>query len=197
MKILVGLGNPGKKYQGNRHNAGFRCIDYMAEIYSIPVKKRLCLSDTGRGPLGGNDVLLVKPRTFVNLSGEAASCLLQKFKARPEDLIVIHDDLDLPTGRLRLRLGGRSGGHRGVQSIIDNLSTQDFYRVRIGISRPTTMDGHVWDEDEIVAYVLGDFTPEEDALIQPAVLTAAEAVECILADGITAAMNKYNQAVQG
>jgi len=196
MKIIVGLGNPGRKYRDNRHNAGFCCIDYMAEKYSIPLKKRTCQSDIGQGTIAGHQVILAKPRTFVNLSGNAVSCLLDKYKADADDLIVIHDDLDLATGRIRLKLGGRSGGHRGVNSIIACLGTQDFHRVRIGISRPTSENVRSRDEDEIVEYVLSDFTDEEEKVIDSAISTAAEAIECIIAEGIETAMNKFNNKRQ-
>ncbi|MGA2367650.1 MAG: aminoacyl-tRNA hydrolase [Dehalococcoidia bacterium] len=193
MKIIVGLGNPGSKYKNNRHNIGFRCIDFIAEKCSIPVKKRLCQSDTGRGVIAGEEVLLVKPHTFVNLSGDSVACLLDKFHADLGDLLVIHDDLDLPTGRLRLRLGGRSGGHRGIKSIINCTGGQDFYRIRIGISRPDNTTSRLKDEDDIIDYVLGDFSSTEEGLIQPALASAAEAISCILAEGMTAAMNRYNR----
>jgi PTH1 family peptidyl-tRNA hydrolase len=193
MKIIVGLGNPGNKYKNNRHNIGFRCIDYMAEKFSIPVNKRLCQSDTGRGLIADQEVLLVKPRTFVNLSGNAVACLMDKFHADPDELLVIHDDLDLPTGRLRLRMGGRSGGHRGIKSIINCIGSQDFYRIRIGISRPENTTSRLKDEEDIIDYVLGDFPSNEADLIQPALNGAAEAISCILAEGMTAAMNRFNR----
>ncbi|MHB8085724.1 MAG: aminoacyl-tRNA hydrolase [Dehalococcoidia bacterium] len=193
MKIIVGLGNPGNKYKNNRHNIGFRCIDFITEKCTIPVNKRNCQSDTGRGVMAGEEVMLVKPRTFVNLSGEAVSCLMDKFHVDPDDLIVIHDDLDLPTGRLRLRLGGRSGGHRGIKSIIDCIGSEDFYRVRIGISRPENTSPRSTNEDDIIDYVLGNFAPVEEELIQPALDSAAEAISCIITEGMTTAMNRYNR----
>ena len=193
MKIIVGLGNPGSHYRLNRHNIGFLCIDHIADKFSIPVKKRLCRSDTGQGNIAGCEVLLVKPRTYVNLSGEAINSLLDKFHVKPEGLIVIHDDLDLPTGRIRLRLGGKSGGHRGIKSTIDCIGSPDFNRVRIGISRPGNTGSNYADEDEIVNYVLGDFPPEEAEIIKTAVASVAEAVECLLTDGIEIAMNRFNK----
>jgi len=197
MKIIVGLGNPGSRYRLNRHNVGFRCIDYMADKFSIPLKKRLCRSDTGQGSIAGCEVLLIKPRTFVNLSGEAIACLLDKFHAGPGELIVIHDDLDLPVGGIRLRLGGKSGGHRGIKSAIDCLGSPDFNRVRIGISRPGNKGSRCADEDEIVDYVLGDFPREEEEVIKAAVAGVAEAVECILKDGLETAMNRFNRRGAG
>jgi PTH1 family peptidyl-tRNA hydrolase len=193
MKIIMGLGNPGSQYRFNRHNVGFRCINQLSEKYNIKTKKSWCQSDTGQGIISGNEVLLAKPRTFVNLSGNAALCLVDKLNCTAEELLVIHDDLDLPTGRLRLRLGGKSGGHRGVRSIIDRLGGEDFYRLRIGISRPPRNDNPSYHEDEIVDYVLGNLNPQEEELMQSAIDRACEAVECILAEGLTAAMNKYNK----
>jgi PTH1 family peptidyl-tRNA hydrolase len=197
MKIIVGLGNHGSHYRLNRHNIGFRCIDYIADKFSIPIKKRLCRSDAGQGNIDDCEVLLVKPRTYVNLSGEAINCLLDKFRAKPADLIVIHDDLDLPVGRIRVRLGGKSGGHRGIRSSIDCLGSPNFNRVRIGISRPGNKGSRYADEDEIVDYVLGDFPPEEADIIQTSVISVAEAVECILTDGLEAAMNRFNRRGTG
>ncbi|MBN1374846.1 MAG: aminoacyl-tRNA hydrolase [Dehalococcoidia bacterium] len=193
MKIIIGLGNPGNKYRLNRHNVGFRCIDLLADKYSIKVKKNWCESDTGKGEIAGNEVFLAKPRTFVNLSGHAAACLLSKLNCAPQDLLVIHDDLDLPTGRLRIRMGGKSGGHRGIRSIIDQLGEEGFYRMRIGISRPSRETSSTYYEDEIVDYVLGNLSLQEEQLMQPAIDRACEAAECILSEGITVAMNKFNR----
>jgi len=197
MKIIVGLGNPGSHYRLNRHNIGFRCIDNIADKFSIPVKNRLCRSDAGQGSIDNCEVILIKPRTFVNLSGQAVACLLDKFHARPEDLLVIHDDLDLTTGRIRVRLGGGSGGHRGIKSIIDCIGSKDFNRVRIGISRPGNQGSRYADEEEIVDYVLGNFPPEEADIIKTAVSSVAEVVECILKDGIEIAMNRFNKRGTG
>lgn len=193
MNIIIGLGNPGSQYRSNRHNVGFRCIDQLADKHSIKVKKVWCESDTGKGEIAGKDVLLAKPRTYVNLSGNAALCLLNKSNCTAEELLVIHDDLDLPTGRLRIRLGGKSGGHRGIRSIIDRLGGEDFYRIRIGISRPPRESSSTYYGDEIVDYVLGNLNPQEEELMQSAISRACEAVECIMTDGITAAMNRYNK----
>jgi peptidyl-tRNA hydrolase, PTH1 family len=194
MKIIVGLGNPGSHYKNNRHNMGFRCIDQLARRQSIAVKKVLCQADTGKGAMNGEEVLLAKPKTFVNLSGNSVECLLDKFHADIDDLLVIHDDLDLPTGRLRIRLGGKSGGHRGVRSIIERLGSEDFYRIRIGISRPPREQNPAYYGDEIVDYVLGDLTGPEENLMQPAIDKACEAIESILSEGMEAAMNKFNRS---
>ncbi len=193
MKIIMGLGNPGRQYQHTRHNVGFLCIDRLAERHSIKLKTRLCQSQNGTGQIEGEEVVLARPSTFVNLSGNAAAALLKRFDCKPQDLIVIHDDLDLPTGRIRVRLGGGSGGHRGIKSIIHMIGSQDFHRVRIGISRPFTDRSDDNYETEIVDYVLGDFSRQENELIQPALDLACEAAATILAEGITAAMNKFNR----
>jgi len=197
MKIIMGLGNPGRQYQHNRHNVGFHCIDRLAETHSIKFRNKLCQSQTGTGQIAGEEVVLAKPATFVNLSGNAAACLLKRFDCTPQDLIVIHDDLDLSSGRIRVRLGGRSGGHRGIKSIIQAIGSQDFNRVRIGISRPFSERAGDDYENEIVDYVLGNFSRAEDELIQPALDLACDAAATILTEGIAAAMNTFNRRRAG
>jgi PTH1 family peptidyl-tRNA hydrolase len=193
MKLIAGLGNPGKAHAHNRHNIGFRCINYLARLHSISVKKHQCQSQVGGGKIASVDVLLAKPKTFVNLSGEAIGRLMRKYSIQIKDLIVIYDDLDLPLGKLRLRPSGSAGGHKGINSIISALDSEDFPRIKVGIGRPTTEDGTaITDEDVIVGYVLNDFTPQEEAAIKPAIATVAEAIHCILIEGIVAAMNKFN-----
>ena len=188
MKLIVGLGNPGKAYAGNRHNVGYHCIDRLAREHRIAVKeRRLRLKSVkavfGRGRIDETPVVLAKPHTFMNLSGGAVAQLARRLGAAPDDLIVIHDDMDLPPGKIRIRRGGSAGGHRGAASVIDSLGSDGFIRVRIGIGRPAS--------DEI-AHVLGDFTAEEKAVVTEAIDRATEAVRCILGDGIEAAMNRYN-----
>jgi len=193
LKLIVGLGNPGKTYAHNRHNIGFRCINYLARLHSIPVKQHQCQSQVGSGKIAGVEVLLAKPKTFVNLSGEAVGRLMRKYNIATDDLIVIYDDLDLPLGKLRLRPGGSAGGHKGINSIISALGSEDFPRIKVGIGRPTTENGTaITDEEVIVNYVLSDFTPQEEAAIKPAIVSAAEAIQCILTEGIVAAMNRFN-----
>jgi PTH1 family peptidyl-tRNA hydrolase len=194
MKLIVGLGNPGKAYAHNRHNIGFRCINHLARLHSIPMKGHQCQSQIGIGKIAGVKVLLAKPKTFVNLSGEAVARLMRKYNNMAvDDLIVIYDDLDLPLGKLRLRPGGSAGGHKGINSIISTLESEDFPRIKVGIGRPTKEDGTaITDEDAIVSYVLSDFTPQEEAIIKPTIAQLAEAIHCILAEGITPAMNKFN-----
>jgi PTH1 family peptidyl-tRNA hydrolase len=193
MKLIVGLGNPGRIYAQNRHNIGYRCINHLAKLYSIETNRRQCHSQVGSGKIAEVKVVLAKPLTFVNQSGEAVGCLVRSHDVTPNDLIVIHDDLDLPLGKLRLRPDGSAGGHKGIGSIISILGSEDFPRIKVGIGRPMKEDGTViTDEDDIVNYVLSDPTPREDDIIKSAIAQVAKAIQSILTDGITAAMNKFN-----
>lgn len=138
-------------------------------------------------------MLLAKPKTFVNRSGKAISRLVEKHSIQPDDLIVIHDDLDLPLGKLRIRKGGSSGGHKGINSIIAATGSREFCRIKVGIGRPVAPDGTpVTDEKVIVDYVLGDFTPDEERAIRPVIVRVAEAVECLLSEGLAITMNRFN-----
>ncbi len=193
MKLIIGLGNPGKIYVRNRHNIGFRSVDHLAKLYTIGTHKRQCHAQVGTGKIADIKVMLAKPATFVNQSGEAAICLLHNYDLKPNDLIVIHDDLDLPLGKLRLRPEGSAGGHKGIASIITALGNEDFARIKVGIGRPLDRDGNaITDEDGIVDYVLSDFTPREDDIIKATIAQVVKAVQSILTEGITAAMNKFN-----
>jgi PTH1 family peptidyl-tRNA hydrolase len=193
MKLIVGLGNPGKIYARNRHNVGFRSIDYLAKLYTIGTSRRQCHAQAGTGKIADIKVVLAKPATFVNQSGAAVSCLVHSHNVVLSDLIVIHDDLDLPLGKIRIRPEGSAGGHKGMQSIISALESEDFPRIKIGIGRPMREDGTaISDEDSIVDYVLSDFTPREDDTIKAAIAQVAKAIQSILTDGVTAAMNQFN-----
>jgi PTH1 family peptidyl-tRNA hydrolase len=193
MKLIVGLGNPGFLYARNRHNIGFMCVSHLARVQDIRFDRKQGHARTGIGNIAGNRVVLARPQIYMNASGESVSALLRKLNLTPSDLIVIHDDLDLPPGKIRLRLGGSSGGHKGIDSIIARLGTQDFYRVRVGIGRPDTGEGVAADkEDTVIAYVLADFTPEEKKIMDTVIPQVSEAIICLLAEGLTAAMNKYN-----
>jgi len=157
------------------------------------MKQHQCQCQVGTGEIAGVEVLLAKPKTFVNLSGEAVGRLMRRYNIPIDDLLVIYDDLDLPSGKLRLRPGGSSGGHKGINSIISALGSEDFPRIKVGIGHPTKEDGTaITDEDVIVGYVLSDFTPQEDAAIKPAIAKVAEAIKSILTDGVTSAMNEFN-----
>lgn len=186
MKLIVGLGNPGKEYAGHRHNLGFRCINHLAKAHGIGVAKRHCQAQAGTGRIAGVPVALAKPRTFMNLSGESVRLLMQRYKAKREDLVVIHDDLDLPPGRIRFYANGGPGGHKGVESVIAALGSRDFVRIRVGVGRPPPgMDP--------VDYVLLDFSPTERPAIEKAIARVGEAVPFMLKEGLAAAMNRYNQ----
>jgi len=193
VKLIVGLGNPGKEYSSNRHNVGFRCINHLARRHFIIMDIYRCQSQVGTGKIMGVDCVLAKPRTFVNRSGLAVSQLLFRHKAEVGDLIVIYDDLDLPLGKLRIRKEGSAGGHKGMKSIIATIGSEDFCRIKVGIGRPTAENGTpITDDDVIVNHVLSDFTTYEEQVIRPVVHQVAEAVEAILTEGVTAAMNKFN-----
>jgi PTH1 family peptidyl-tRNA hydrolase len=191
MKLIVGLGNPGFLYARNRHNIGFMCVSYLSKKYKIDFDRKQGHARTGIGNIGRNKVVVARPQTYMNASGEAVKALFQRLDVTPADLIVIHDDLDLPTGKIRLRLGGSSGGHKGIDSIISHIGTPDFYRVRVGIGRPEA-DKPSAKEDTVIGYVLNDFTDEEKKIIDETIPRVSEAVAFLLAHGITAAMNKYN-----
>ncbi len=193
MKLVVGLGNPGFLYARNRHNIGFMCVSHLAKAQDIPFDKKQGQARTGIGNIAGYKVVLARPQTYMNASGESVSVLLRKLNVAPSDLIVIHDDLDLPTGKIRLRLGGSSGGHKGIDSIIARTGTRDFYRIRVGIGRPVSDSGsEPAKEEAVIGYVLSDFTPEERKIIEQTLPKVSEAIICLLAEGLTAAMNKFN-----
>jgi len=185
--LIVGLGNPGRRYAGNRHNIGFVCLNHFARLYSIRWDRKQAKARTGEGMAGNSNALLAKPQTYMNLSGQSVSRLVNKYKIGLDDLIVIHDDLDLPLGRIRIRQGGGSGGHKGIISIIDELGSRDFIRIRFGIGRPAFAD-----EDDIVDFVLSDFTPDEKDAIKASIALVSQAVSCLLDESLETAMNKYN-----
>lgn len=183
MKLIVGLGNPGKKYEGTRHNMGFMCIDRLSDWAMIDVDKESFHGLVGRGKIFDNDVILFKPTTFMNLSGTAVLEIKQFFKIELEDIIVVCDDMALAPGTFRLRKKGSSGGQRGLQNIIDNLGSEEFKRIRIGIGEP---------EFDAVDYVLGKPLKEEQPLIDEALDNAVEAIKEAMKSDFDRAMNKFN-----
>ena len=183
-KLVVGLGNPGRKYARNRHNIGFQCLDRLAEAWGLSFSRRKHKAMLAEGEMAGLKVILAKPQTFMNLSGQAVERLARFYKVPPKDILVIYDDLDLPVGKIRLRPEGGSGGHKGMKSIMEHLGTQGFPRLRVGIGRPAHGDP--------VDYVLDDFAPDERIAIDDARERVVSAVELWLAEGIAAAMNQYN-----
>ncbi len=193
MKLIVGLGNPGLFYANNRHNIGYMCVNRFARDHKIRFNKKQGLARIGTGEIDGEKVVLARPQTFMNESGEAVSRLVTKYKIGLSDLVVIHDDLDLPAGKLRLRRGRGSGGHKGIESIIARLGKGDFYRVRVGIGRPDIPeDSDIDKEQAIIDYVLTGFTREEKKIIDGVIPEVSRAILCLLTEGIEAAMNKYN-----
>lgn len=184
MKLIVGIGNPGRRYAHTRHNVGFDVVDTLARTHHIRILRRTCRALVGQGEMVGEHVTLAKPQTYVNLSGDAVQELAIKLDIPAQDIVVIYDDANLPTGRIRIRPRGSSGGHKGMRSIIERLHTQEFPRIRIGIG---AMRG------DAVGYVLSRFSRADRALISSAIQAAAEAVETVLAEGIEAAMNTYNR----
>ena len=184
-RLLVGLGNPGEEYARTRHNVGFRCIDRLADSHRISMSDRRATAVIGQGEIAGVAVALARPRTYVNRTGQAVRYLLDRFRASPADLLIIYDDMNVSLGKLRLRPDGSSGGHNGINSIIEATGTQAFPRLRIGIGAPGSTAEHV-------DYVLGSMTDEEEKTVREAVDRAAEAVAVALSEGIDAAMNRFN-----
>lgn len=186
MKIIVGLGNPGKKYERTRHNAGFMAVDALARSLRFDFDQEKYNSLLGRGRIGNEDVIVLKPQTYMNESGRSVGAAVRYASGADTELVVIHDELDLPLGMVRIKIGGGHGGHNGIRSIMEHLGALDFVRVRIGIGRPPVgMD--------TAAYVLSQFLAEERAIAEEAVSRAAEAVVAILVEGHTKAMNRFNQ----
>ncbi len=181
--LLVGIGNPGDKYKDTRHNVGFRCLDVIAERAGIRLNDKRKDVALGQGTIAGRSVVLAKPRTFVNKSGSAARYLATRFGTKPPGMLVLIDDLDLPVGKMRLRASGGSGGHNGLNSINADLSTEDYPRLRVGISRPTS---------GAIAHVLGGFSKQEEDLLVETLTKAAEAAEAWVEHGIEYAMNQFN-----
>lgn len=185
MFIIAGLGNPGKKYENTRHNMGFLVIDRLASKNDIKINKLKHRALVGDGFISGQKVLLVKPQTYMNLSGESLGEVLRYYHAEPQNLIVIYDDFDLAAGTLRIRKKGSAGSHNGMKSVIEQVGSQDFPRVRVGIGESGGLD---WKD-----FVLGKVTGGQQQLISEAVEQAADSIMCILEKGIDKAMNEYNK----
>ena len=185
MLLVVGLGNPGTRYTSTRHNVGFRSIDLLAKKAEIRLNDRRTKAVLGQGRIAGHEVVLAKPRTFMNNSGEGIEYLLARFGGRPSELLVVYDEMALPTGRIRLRASGSHAGHNGIRSIISAVQTDEFPRLRIGVGQPS-------NNGESVPHVLGKFSKEEEPLIAQAVQDAVSAVHCMLEESIDVAMNRFN-----
>jgi PTH1 family peptidyl-tRNA hydrolase len=186
--LIIGLGNPGKEYEDTRHNVGFRVVDEVARRYTLAFGKTERKAKVASGLIRGKKIILAKPQTYMNLSGEAARALVDFYKVELPRILVISDDLDIPPGTLRLRKFGGAGGQGGMKSVIQHLGSQDFNRLRFGIGRPP---GKMRPKD----YVLSVFKGDEAILASQAVDRAADAVETWLVDGIDTAMNRYNGSI--
>ena len=185
MYIIIGLGNPENKYVGTRHNMGFDVVDRLAYQHNITMDTVKHKALLGKGVIGGQKVLLAKPPTYMNLSGESVRALVDFYKVTPADIIVVYDDIALDLGRIRVREKGSAGGHNGMKNIILHLGTQEFVRVRVGVGeKPPRMD--------LADYVLSRYKAEEMPLVREGVVAAADAIELILEQGAPAAMNRFN-----
>ena len=183
-KLIVGLGNPGRQYAHNRHNVGFQCLDRLAQAHGLSFGNWRAKASLALGKIADVRVVLARPRTYMNLSGQAVGPLVRFYKLSLEDILIIYDDLDLPLGIIRLRPEGGSGGHKGMRSIIEALGSQTFPRLRVGIGRPPGNDA--------ASYVLNDFTADERTTLESVCEKVVAAVELFLREGIEAAMNTYN-----
>jgi PTH1 family peptidyl-tRNA hydrolase len=186
--LIVGLGNPGREYASNRHNVGFRCLERLAAAHDLTFDKQQKRARVALGTIREQRVVLAQPQTFMNESGCAVVPLARFYRVPLERLLVVYDDLDLPVGTVRLRPEGGSGGHKGVRSIIEQLGSQSFPRLRIGIGRPP-------GQMDPVDYVLQDFSMEEEPVLEETLERAVAAIEVWLSEGIETAMTRYNQGV--
>ena len=182
MYAIVGLGNPGREYQNTRHNAGFQAVDFLSAKYNIDINRKKFKGEIGEGLIGGDKVILLKPLTYMNLSGESIRELVDFYKLSMDEVIVLYDDISLEIGRLRLRGKGSAGGHNGIKSIISHLG-DEFPRVKIGVGAP---------KGDLVSHVLGRFSKEEEELIKKSTEAAGEAAVAIIKEGLQEAMNKFN-----
>lgn len=185
MKVVTGLGNPGKKYDNTPHNIGFAIVDLLAQKLSLGWKTHVNFRvSAAKASWKGTQFLLVKPQTFMNLSGAGIAPLMRYFRCEPKDLTVVVDDVELPLGRLRIRAKGGAGGHNGLTSIIDSLGTQEFARLRVGVGRET--------RGGLIKHVLSRFASDQEEIVQSAVRTASEAVLCLIENDLIESMNRYN-----
>jgi len=185
MKLVIGLGNPGRRYRGTRHNVGTEVVGRLSKRAGIDISEEAGFAKVGRGVIGGTRVLLAIPETYVNVSGAAVRDLRRRHRVAPKDIFVVVDDLDLPVGRLRLRARGSAGGHNGLKSIIEALGTNEFPRLRVGVGRPP-------EGVDPAEFVLTRFAPAELGELDKVLDRAAEALEVAIREGVPAAMNRFN-----
>lgn len=183
MFLIVGLGNPGKEYEKTRHNVGFDAVDIIAKEYNIDINRIKFKGVYGDGKIGDEKVMLLKPATYMNLSGESVLEVAQFYKIPSENIIIIYDDISLEVGRMRIRRKGSAGGHNGIKSIIQNLSSDEFPRIKVGVGEPKV---------DLVKHVLGRFMDEDRDKIEEVFKAVTKAVECIVNNGVDTAMNQFN-----
>lgn len=186
MYLIAGLGNPGREYVGTRHNIGFEVIDALCSKYDIKINKEKFRAEFGTGTIGGEKVIVAKPMTYMNLSGESIREIAEWYKIKSENIIIIYDDISLPVGKLRIREKGSAGGHNGIKNIIYQLQTDVFPRIKVGTGMPQN------PEYDIKDYVLGHFSKEETEVLIKTAVRAVLSVEEIITNGAKSAMNKYN-----
>lgn len=188
MKIICGLGNPGSEYQAHRHNIGFRVVDAVAARCQTPLSGQKFSAHMAQASIAGEKVLLLKPQTFMNLSGTSLAAAARFYKVAPAEVLVVHDELDLPFGTLQLKAGGGTGGHNGLNSIVESWGETGFARLRFGIGRPVGVS-----KDRVVGHVLQDFSHEEACALLPLIDRSCEAVACWAKEGLQKAMNAFNR----
>ena len=188
MKIIAGLGNPGKKYDGTKHNTGFMALNYFLQKNSLTLEREKFEGKYTKQKIAGNDVILLEPQTFMNDSGRSVAQFARFFKVNPQDILIIHDDMDMPLSKIRIRANGKSGGHNGIKSIIRDLGTSNFNRLKIGIRHPDNVT-----EASVVSWVLSQFNTEQQKLMDTAYATASEVISDFIAGRSSQyLMNKYN-----
>ena len=188
MKIIAGLGNPGKKYDGTKHNTGFMALNYFLQKNSLTLEREKFEGKYTKQKIAGNDIILLEPQTFMNDSGRSVAQFARFFKVNPQDILIIHDDMDMPLSKIRIRANGKSGGHNGIKSIIRDLGTSDFNRLKIGIRHPDNVT-----EASVVSWVLSQFNTEQQKLMDTAYATASEVISDFIAGKSSQyLMNKYN-----
>ncbi|MBF5042634.1 aminoacyl-tRNA hydrolase [Aggregicoccus sp. 17bor-14] len=189
MKLICGLGNPGREYERHRHNVGFMVVDLLLGRARASLSQGKFEAHVGQGSLGGEKVLFVLPQTFMNLSGRSVAAAARFYKIAPEDVLVIHDELDLPFGRLQLKAGGGAGGHNGLRSITQLLGTDGYHRLRFGIDKPQGPNA----KERVAGYVLSNFDDGERRSLEDGLYRAADAAEAWTRDGLASAMNQFNR----
>lgn len=186
LKIIVGLGNPGREYENTRHNAGFAVVDGLARKHRSRFSLKRCRSLVARADIGGREVLVAKPLTFVNLSGEAVACILRMAEAELSDLLVVVDDVNIPFNEVRIRMRGGDGGHKGLRSVIEHVSSEEFQRLRVGVGSDDL-------PEDLTEFVLGTFSEDEMDELPNLVETCCRAVETLVVKGVERAMNEFNR----